>query len=63
MKKIAIKILILFAVFVGSLMFFMLMLNKQDAFSTRTMAEATLPVLYMQEDGITVNRMYGYRQD
>ena len=63
MKKIAFKILVLFAVFVGSLMFFMLMLNKQDAFSTRTMAEATLPVLYMQEDGITVNRMYGYRQD
>jgi hypothetical protein len=63
MKKIALRILLLFAIFIGSLIIFMLMLNRHDSFSTKSMAEATLPVLYMNEDGVTVNRMYGYRQE
>ena len=63
MKKIALRILLLFAVFAGSLIIFMLMLNRHDAFSTKAMAEASLPVLTMSEDGIPVNRMYGYRQE
>ena len=62
MKKIFLRILLLFVIFIGSLLIFMLMLNRRDEFSTKAMAEATLPVLYMQEDGVTVNRMYGYRQ-
>ena len=62
MKKIILRILLLFAVFVGSLFIFMLMLNRHDAFSTKAMAKAALPVLYMREDGAAVNRMYGYRQ-
>ncbi len=63
MKKIALRILILFTIFVVSLIGFMLMTDKQDALSTKEMSEPTLPVLYMQVDGITVNRMYGYTQE
>lgn len=60
MKKIAQRILLLFAIFTGSLIAFTLMLNRYDAFSTQTMEDSSLPVLYMKCDGISVNRMCGY---
>ena len=63
MKKIALRILLLFAVFVGSLIIFMSVLNHREALDTRPMEAATLPVMYMREDGTTANRMYGYRQE
>lgn len=63
MKKIALRILLLFAVFIGSLIIFMSVFNHREALDTRPMESATLPVMYMREDGITANRMYGYRQE
>ncbi len=63
MKRIALRILLLFAVFVGSLIIFMSVLNRHEALDTKPMDAATLPVMYMQEDGTTANRMYGYRQE
>ena len=63
MKRILIRIVILFGVFVASLFFFVMLLNRQDVISTKSMAEATLPVLYMRQGDTTVNRMPGYRQE
>ena len=63
MKKIALRILLLFAVFIGSLIIFMSMLNHREALDTKPMETATLPVMYMRENGTTANRMYGYRQE
>ncbi len=63
MKRIFSRILLLFAIFIASLIFFMSGFDQYDASSTQAMSEATLPVLYMQVDGIRVNRMYGYRQE
>ncbi len=63
MKRIVIRILILFGVFVVSLGFFMMLLNRQDVISTKSMAQATLPVLTMREGERPVNRMFGYRQE
>lgn len=38
-------------------------MNKGNVNTTKTMEKATLPVVYMNVGGNTVNRLYGYTQD
>jgi flagellar basal body-associated protein FliL len=63
MKKIIIRIAILFGVFLASLVTFMFLLNHRQVESAANMAQPKLPLLYMKQADVTTNRMYGYRQD
>lgn len=63
MKKFLIRAGILIGVFVASVLIFSGIFNRKEIVDTRAMDSPTLPVAYMQVDGIKVNRMYGYCQD
>lgn len=60
--KYTVKILILLGVFIGSIYFFGSNMDEAMFGSTKTaaMAEAELPTIELQSDGVKVNRLYGY---
>ena len=63
MKAVLKRIFILLGVFLGSVVFFMFVFNRQETTKSQKMAEPTLPVLYMQESGTDINQMCGYKQE
>ena len=60
MKKTLIKSLVLAIVFVVSLFVISGIMNKDHSNMTMEMAQATLPMITMEEDGIEYNRLHGY---
>ena len=60
MKKIIIKIITLVLAFLLGILSASFLYNKGNLDMTSHMAEATLPVLYFEEDGEYVNPTYGY---
>ena len=63
MKSIIKRVLILFAIFLASFIFFMIALNRHEVKNTKNMAEASLPVLFIKENDTLINRMHGYKQE
>ena len=63
MKKFLIRVGILIGIFIASVLIFSGIFNSKETADTRAMDSPTLPVAYMQVDGVTVNRMYGYLQE
>ena len=59
MKKIALRLFVLLAVFLGSLVVFVNVFNQEVTVGTAKMDEPTLPVCYMEVSGTRVNRMFG----
>lgn len=49
--------------FIGSVLLTGFLLNKGNVNTTKEMEMATFPVIYMNIDGKTVNRLYGYADD
>lgn len=63
MKKFFVRASILIGIFVASVLIFSGFFNRRETADTRAMDSPTLPVAYMEVDGVTVNRMYGYLQE
>ena len=63
MKKVLIKIGVLFLVFAVSVAVFTFMMSRETAENTTDMEQATMPVMYMKVADTIVNRMYGYRME
>lgn len=62
MKKIAIRILVPLLVFIGCTLFFNLLMNHGETLDTADMKAASLPIMYMEVEGIQVNRMVGTKE-
>ena len=62
MKKFIIKTAVFLAVFVASLFVFSKIMNKDHDNLTMEMAEASLPVVTMERNGIPYNRLFGYTE-
>lgn len=60
--KYTVKILVLLGVFIGAIYFFGSNMDEAmfGSVKTSTMAEAELPTMELQSDGVTANRLYGY---
>lgn len=63
MNKILRRFLILVGVFVAGLFVFSRLMNHETRDITTDMAEATLPVVYLMEDGQRVNELHGYVEE
>ncbi len=63
MKKVILRIAILFVIFVGGVIGFSSLMNQDTTETSREMQEATLPVLCIDYNGYKINRMYGYTQE
>lgn len=63
MNKRAARILILFLVFAASVGVFTHLMSHETTENATDLDAASLPVLYMKTADMTVNRMYGYRQE
>lgn len=63
MKKGVIKVFILLAIFAVSVAGFSFFLNREKTENTRDFETPTLPVAYMKIGEVSVNRMFGYRQE
>lgn len=63
MKRAVLKIIVLFAVFVGGIFGFSELMNQETMESTRDMENPTLPVLCIDENGYKINQMFGYTQE
>ena len=62
MKKFIIKTAVFLAVFVASLFVFSKIMNQDHDNLTMEMAQATLPVVTMERNGIPYNRLFGYTE-
>ena len=62
MKKIAIKIGVLSAVFVLTVFLTALLMNSENTDNMGDLDEPVLPVIMSEIDGNLVNPMFGYRQ-
>lgn len=62
MKKFIIKTAVFLAVFVASLFVFSKIMNQDHDNLTMEMAQATLPVVTMEINGIPYNRLFGYTE-
>ena len=60
MKKVILRIAILFAIFIGGVVGFSTLMNQNTTQISREMEEATLPVMCIDYNGYKINRMYGY---
>lgn len=60
MKKVLLRIPVLLAVFLASVVFFSTVFNRGETVNTTDFSKATLPVLYMKTADTVVNPMYGY---
>lgn len=63
MKKVILRIAILFAIFIGGVVGFSTLMNQNTTQISREMEEATLPVMCIDYNGYKINRMYGYTQE
>lgn len=63
MKKVILRIAVLFVIFVGGVIGFSQLLNQQSVETTREMEEPTLPTLCIDYNGYKINQMYGYTQE
>lgn len=62
MQKHIYKIIILFAIFVAALFFMSKNIKEEEITLEKTvkMADATFPLMYVEVDGYTLNRLHGY---
>ena len=63
MKKRILKILILLAVFIAGNQLFAAVMNSQSTESASDLPDPTLPVVYINIDGVSVNKMQGYTME
>ncbi len=63
MRKGAVKALVLTIVFVLTVLIMGAFTNKTNEDLTMEMAEATLPVITLYENGVQINELYGYTTD
>lgn len=63
MKKVLLRIAILFVIFVGGVFGFSSLINEEITETTREMKAATLPVMCIDHNGYKINQMYGYTQE
>lgn len=63
MSKKLIKPLVLILVFIGALITFSILTNKDNTDMTSSMEEATLPVMSFRYNNQTINCLYGYTQE
>lgn len=63
MKKVLLRIAVLFAVFVAGVLGFSSMMNEEIIETTREMKSASLPVLCIDHNGYKINQMFGYTQE
>ena len=61
-KKIT-RILVLTAIFIGAVITFSLLTNKENKDVTMTMEEATLPIMQFVHNDIILNELHGYTQE
>ena len=60
MKKLVLKVLSILAAFVLGILGMSYYMTAGNADLTDSMAEATLPLIYMEQDGRLMNLMHGY---
>ncbi len=63
MKKVILRIAILFVIFVGGVIGFSQLMNQQSTDSIREVTDPTLPILCIDYNGQKINQMYGYVQE
>ncbi|MBE5996264.1 MAG: hypothetical protein E7240_02775 [Lachnospiraceae bacterium] len=63
MKKRILKILILLAVFIAGNQLFAAVMNSQSTESASDLPDPTLPVVYINIEGVSVNKMQGYTME
>lgn len=63
MKKTLIKLTVFVSVFIITLVVAGKIMNKDHNNMTMEMAEATLPIIMMERDGISYNELHGYTKD
>ena len=63
MKKVILRIAILFVIFVGGVFGFSKLMNQQSTDSIRELKDPTLPTLCIEYNGYKINEMYGYIQE
>ena len=63
MKKFILKLITSILVFVGTLFACSFIMNRGNVNTTQDMERATLPVVYMDIAGESVNRLYGYKTE
>lgn len=63
MRRVVLKIIVLFAVFVGGVFGFSELMTQETMESTREMENPTLPVLCIDNNGYKINQMFGYTQE
>ena len=63
MKKTWIKPVVLGVIFIGALITFSIVTNKNNKDLTTKMAEATLPVMQFYDGDIAINELHGYVQE
>lgn len=62
LKKILVKVLVLFLIFAGGVAGIAILMNSQNTDDRTDLNPGTLPEVMVNVDGIMVNRMYGYKQ-
>ena len=63
MKRVIIKIVVLIGIFIAGVLLFSTFLNRRETANLGTMTSASCPVMYILENGTTVNAMYGNAQE
>lgn len=63
MKKVLLRIVVLFVVFVAGVFGFSSLMNEEIIETTKEMKKATLPVMCIDYNGYKINQMFGYTQD
>ena len=63
MNRKAVKPIVLILVFLGALITFSIITNKENKDLTTTMAEATLPIMQFTYRGNVLNELHGYAQE
>ena len=63
MKKRILKAIVLFAVFIAGNLLFATVMNSQSTESASDLPDPTLPVVYINIDGMSVDRMQGYTME
>lgn len=60
MKRLFIRIVVLLTVFLVSVAVFSMWGNEENRIQTEDMAQATLPIVYMEHGGVEMNPLHGY---
>ncbi|MCD7884194.1 MAG: hypothetical protein LUI87_10910 [Lachnospiraceae bacterium] len=59
-RNMIIRVLVLLVVFVAAVYVFARLLNQETPNTSETMADATFPLVYMQDDDVSYNCLHGY---